>query len=133
VAQSLKHSDNGTLSAAKASLGFFKVSFVGQHFDLTRIWVMCFVNANAQTYTHTSIHRNVMFQVKVRKIGNSSVVSMSSEMLSALDVKDGDTVYVALSDDRGLKISAHDPQVVVALKAAEWVMDENSDLLQAWA
>jgi len=74
-----------------------------------------------------------MFQTKVRKVGNSSVVTMSSEMLAALDVKDGDTVYVTRSDDKGLKISAHDPQVVAALEAAEVVMDENRDLLQALA
>ena len=74
-----------------------------------------------------------MFQTKVRKVGNSSVVTMSSEMLAALDVKDGDTVYVTRSDDNGLKISAHDPQVVAALEAAVRVMDENRDLLQALA
>ena len=74
-----------------------------------------------------------MFQTKVRKVGNSSVVTMSSEMLAALDVKDGDTVYVTRSDDNGLKISAHDPQIVAALEAAEMVMDENRDLLQALA
>ena len=74
-----------------------------------------------------------MFQTKVRKVGNSSVVTMSSEMLAALDVKDGDTVYVTRSDDKGLKISAHDPDVVAALEVAERVMDENRDLLQALA
>ena len=74
-----------------------------------------------------------MFQTKVRKVGNSSVVTMSSEMLAALDVKDGDTVYVTRSDDNGLKISAHDPQIVAALEAAERIMDENRDLLQALA
>ena len=74
-----------------------------------------------------------MFQTKVRKVGNSLVVTVSSEMLAALDVKDGDTVYVTRSDDSGLKISAHDPQVVAALEAAERVMDENRDLLQALA
>ena len=74
-----------------------------------------------------------MFQTKIRKVGNSSVVTMSSEILAALDVKDGDTVYVTRSDDSGLKISAHDPKVVAALEAAERVMDENRDLLQALA
>ena len=54
-------------------------------------------------------------------------------MLAALDVKDGDTVYVTISDDSGLKISAHDPQVVAALEAAERVMEENRDLLQVLA
>jgi putative addiction module antidote len=74
-----------------------------------------------------------MFQTKIRKVGNSSVVTMSSEMLAALDVKDGDTVYVTRSDDKGLKISALAPDVVAALEAAERVMDENRDLLQALA
>ena len=45
-------------------------------------------------------------------------------MLAALDVKDGDTVYVTRSDDNGLKIQAHDPELIAALAAAEEVMDE---------
>ena len=74
-----------------------------------------------------------MFQTKIRKVGNSSVVTISAEMLAALDVKDGDTVYVTRSDDNGLKIQAHDPAVLEALAAAEEVMDENPTLLQALA
>ena len=75
----------------------------------------------------------VMFQTKIRKVGNSSVVTISAEMLAALDVKDGDTVYVTRSDDNGLKIQAHDPELLAALAAAEEVMDENRTLLQALA
>jgi putative addiction module antidote len=74
-----------------------------------------------------------MFQTKIRKVGNSSVVTISAEMLAALDVKDGDTVYVTRSDDNGLKILAHDPALLAALAAAEDVMDENRTLLQALA
>ena len=74
-----------------------------------------------------------MFQTKIRKVGNSSVVTMSAEMLVALDVKDVDTVYVTRSDDNGLKIQAYDPAVLEALAAAEEVMDENRTLLQALA
>ena len=70
-----------------------------------------------------------MFQTKIRKVGNSSVITISAEMLAALDVKEGDTVYVTRSDDNGIKIQAHDP----ALAAAEDVMDENRTLLQALA
>ena len=55
-----------------------------------------------------------MFQTKIRKVGNSSVVTISAEMLAALDVKDGDTVYVTRSDDNGLKIQAHDPALLAA-------------------
>ena len=74
-----------------------------------------------------------MFKTKIRKVGNSSVVTISAEMLATLDVKDGDTVYVTRSDDNGLKIQAHDPVLVEALAAAEDVMDENRTLLQALA
>ena len=54
-------------------------------------------------------------------------------MLAALDVKDGDTVYVTRSDDNGLKVLAHDPALLAALAAAENVIDENRTLLQALA
>ena len=73
----------------------------------------------------------MMFQTKIRKVGNSSVVTISAEMLAALDVKEGDTVYVTRSDDNGLKIQAHNPAVIKALAAAEVVMDENRTLLQS--
>ena len=74
-----------------------------------------------------------MFRTKIRKVGNSSVVTVSAEMLAALDVKEGDTVYVTRFDDNCLKIQAHDPDVLAALAAAEEVMDENRTLLQALA
>ncbi len=74
-----------------------------------------------------------MFKTKIRKVGNSSVVTISAEMLAALDVKDGATVYVTRSDDNGLKIQAYDPALLAALAAAEDVMDENRTLLQALA
>jgi hypothetical protein len=60
-------------------------------------------------------------------------MTISAEMLAALDVKDGDTVYVTRTDDNGLKIQAHDPELLVVLAAAEDVMDENRTLLQALA
>lgn len=51
-------------------------------------------------------------------------------MLAALDVKEGDTVYVTRSDDNSLKIQAHNPALLAALTAAEEVMDENGSLLE---
>ena len=74
-----------------------------------------------------------MFPTKVRKVGNSSIDTISGEMLAALDIKERDTVHVTRSDDNGLKIQAHDPALLVALAAAEEVMDENRTLLQALA
>ena len=74
-----------------------------------------------------------MFKTKIRKEGNSAVITLSSEMLAVLGVAEGDTVYVTPSDHNGLKIHAHDPAVLEALDAAEVVMDENRTLLQALA
>ena len=71
-----------------------------------------------------------MFKTKIRKEGNSAVITLSSEMLAVLGVAEGDTVYVMLSDDNSLKIHAHDPAVLEALEAADMVMDENCTLLQ---
>ena len=70
-----------------------------------------------------------MFQTKIRKVGNSSVITISAEMLAALEVKESITVYVTRSDDNGLKIQAHNPALLADLTAAEEVMDENRSLL----
>ena len=74
-----------------------------------------------------------MIETKVRQVGNSAVMTLTSEMLALLDVKEGDTLYVVRGDDGSLKIMAHDPSVAAALAAAEIVMDENRDLLAALA
>ena len=72
-----------------------------------------------------------MFQTTIRKVENSSVITISAEMLAALDVKEGDTVYVTRFDDNSLKIQAYNPALLAALTAAEEVMDENGSLLEA--
>lgn len=72
-----------------------------------------------------------MFETKIRKVGNSAVMTLTTEMLALLDAKEGDTLYVVRGDDGALKVMAHDPDVVAALEAAEVVMDENRDLLAA--
>lgn len=74
-----------------------------------------------------------MFETKVRKVGNSAVVTLSSEILAAMDVKEGDTVFLARTDDGGIRLLPHDPELAEALAAAELAMDENRDLLQALA
>lgn len=61
------------------------------------------------------------------------MVTASAEMLAALDVKDGDSVYVTRSDDNCLKIRAHGPEVLAALAAAQEVIDKHRTLLQALA
>ena len=72
-----------------------------------------------------------MIETKIRKVGNSAVMTLTAEMLAILDAKPGDTLFVTRGDDGALKIVTHDPILQDALKAAETVMDENRDLLQA--
>ena len=74
-----------------------------------------------------------MFETKIRKVGNSSVVTLSSDVLAAMDVKEGDTVFLSRTDDGGVLLLPHNPELARALAAAEIVMDENRDLLQALA
>ena len=74
-----------------------------------------------------------MIEVKIRKVGNSAVMTLSAEMLALLDAKEGDTLYAVRTDDGGLKLMTENPDVLAAIEAAEIVMDENRDLLQALA
>ncbi len=74
-----------------------------------------------------------MIETKIRKVGNSAVMTLTTEMLTLLDAKEGDTLFVVRGDDGSLKIMAQNPEVARALEAAEIVMDENRDLLQALA
>ena len=74
-----------------------------------------------------------MFQTKIRKVGNSAVVTLTAELLAVLDAKEGDTVTFVRGDDGSLRILGQDADVIRALEAAEIVMDENRDLLQALA
>ncbi len=74
-----------------------------------------------------------MFETRIRKVGNSAVVTLSAEMLAALDAREGDTVYLVRGDDCSLKITPHNPELAAALAAAQVVMDDNRDMLQALA
>lgn len=74
-----------------------------------------------------------MFETKVRRVGNSAVMTLTTEMLAVLDAKEGDPLFVVRSDDGTLRVMAHDPEVAAALEAAEVVMDDNRDLLAALA
>lgn len=74
-----------------------------------------------------------MFETKIRRVGNSAVMTLTTEMLTLLDAKEGDTLFIVRTDDGGLKLMTEDPGLKAALAAAEIVMDENRDLLQALA
>ncbi|MDU9006539.1 AbrB/MazE/SpoVT family DNA-binding domain-containing protein [Sedimentitalea todarodis] len=74
-----------------------------------------------------------MIETKIRKVGNSAVMTLTAEMLAMLDAKEGDRLFVVRGDDGSLRVMAHDPALAEALAAAETVMDDNRDMLQALA
>ncbi|ROU02641.1 transcriptional regulator/antitoxin MazE [Histidinibacterium lentulum] len=74
-----------------------------------------------------------MIETKVRRIGETAVMTLTPEMLTLLKIAEGDTIYLVQSGDGTLRILASDPDVAAALEAAETVMDENRDLLQKLA
>ena len=74
-----------------------------------------------------------MIETKIRKVGNSAVMTLTSEMLALLDAKEGDSLFVVRADDGGLRIMVQNPALKSVLDAAERVMDENREALQKLA
>ena len=72
-------------------------------------------------------------QTKIRKVGDTSVMTLTPEMLALLGAKEGDTLHVVRGEDGSLRIMAHDPDFAEVMAIAEEVMDENWDLLQSLA
>lgn len=88
----------------------------------------------APSVVYTDPHtETAMIVTKIRKVGNLAVMTLTTEMLTLLDAKAGDRLYVVRTDDGGLKLMTEDPELKAALAAAEVVMDENRDLLRALA
>jgi len=84
-------------------------------------------------YTHGYTKGHTMIETKIRKVGNSAVMTLTSEMLAMLDAKEGDSLFVVRGDDGSLRILPANPAIKAALEAGEIVMDENRDALQALA
>jgi len=74
-----------------------------------------------------------MIETKIRKVGNSSVMTLTTEMLALLDAKEGDSVFVVRGDDGSLRIVTQNAALKTVLDAAEIIMDENREALQKLA
>ncbi len=74
-----------------------------------------------------------MIETKIRKVGNSAVITLPKEALALLDATEGDTVYLLRTDDGALAIRAHEAAFATAMDAAEAVMNENRKALAALA
>jgi putative addiction module antidote len=63
-----------------------------------------------------------MVQLKVRKVGNSLGFTIPAETARALNVREGDAVYLTQAPDGALRITPYDPEFAQAMEVAESVM-----------
>ena len=62
-----------------------------------------------------------MFQLKVRRVGNSLGVTLPAEAARALHVREGDALYLTESPE-GFRLTGYDPEFATTMKAAEEFM-----------
>lgn len=62
-----------------------------------------------------------MYQLKVRKVGNSLGVTLPADAARMLHVREGDALYLTETPD-GFRITAYDPAFEASMQAAEGFM-----------
>jgi putative addiction module antidote len=73
-----------------------------------------------------------MVALKLRKIGNSVGALIPQEALTALDVKEGDTLYLTKAPD-GFRVTPYDPDFEAQMKIAREIMKQDRNILRALA
>ena len=73
-----------------------------------------------------------MHTLKLTQIGNSVGVILPKEVLALLKVEKGDVIYLTESAD-GMRLTPHDPNFEVQMKAAREVMRKRRNVLRELA
>jgi putative addiction module antidote len=73
-----------------------------------------------------------MVALKLRKIGNSVGALIPQEALTALNVNEGDTLYLTKAPD-GFRITPYDPEFEEQMKIAREIMKRDRNILRALA
>ena len=69
---------------------------------------------SVEGYTPGYTLETAMIETRIHRVGNSAVMTLTTEMLAMLDAKVGDTLFVLCGDDGSLRVMAHDPEVAPA-------------------
>jgi putative addiction module antidote len=69
---------------------------------------------------------------KIIAIGNSAGIIIPKELLTQLNARKGDTLYIT-SDLQGIRLLPFDTEFATQMEAAREVMRENRDVLQGFA
>jgi putative addiction module antidote len=72
-------------------------------------------------------------KLEVKKIGNSTGLILPKELVSRLNLKQGEWLYVTESPDGGVRLTPYDPSFEEAMGVVDDVMDEYKDTLRALA
>jgi putative addiction module antidote len=56
--------------------------------------------------------------VKLKRIGNSTGIILSKEMMARLNISMGDTFYATLTPEGGLRLTPYDPKFEKAMEIA---------------
>jgi putative addiction module antidote len=73
-----------------------------------------------------------MVALKLRKIGNSIGTLIPQETLAALNINEGDTLYLTQAPD-GFRVTPYDPEFEEQMKVARDIMKRDRDILRALA
>jgi putative addiction module antidote len=73
------------------------------------------------------------YVLQIRKIGNSLGFILPKDLLTRLDLKDGDKMHVVEQTERGVKLSPYDPKHAKVMGIARQVMDEYKDTFRELA
>ncbi|MCH8041338.1 MAG: AbrB/MazE/SpoVT family DNA-binding domain-containing protein [Nitrospinae bacterium] len=74
-----------------------------------------------------------MLNLKVRKVGNSLGVVLPKEVLSRLNLHDGDRVFLTEAPDGSYRITPYDPEFESYVKIAKKGMAKYRNTLRALA
>jgi putative addiction module antidote len=74
-----------------------------------------------------------MLDLKVRKVGNSLGVVLPKEVLSRLNVQDGDKVFLTEAPDGSYRITPYDPEFEKQIKIGKTFMARYRNTLRALA
>jgi len=72
------------------------------------------------------------FTLKLTQIGNSVGVILPKEVLAAMKLERGDSMYLTESPD-GFRVTSFDPEFAEQMKAAESVMKRRRNVLRELA
>jgi putative addiction module antidote len=62
---------------------------------------------------------NMVLELKLRKVGNSTGLVLPREALARLNADEGDAVYLTETTDGGFRLTASNPEFAHKMKVAE--------------